>query len=296
MAKKFVRGVTGVDDIEKFDKSLTNVNDLISDGQDTYVHTKKGKNEFYYKVTDGVTSVKSTDNTITVEKSDDGTVSLKTNPQKVLQHDNLKVDYGISKTTSGNTTNLSLEYSLTPERFDLNNLENGNVRTWKALNAPKDNYWFFVSSFKSSLGTFQEATTIIDGDYKKYERFYNGTVWSQWSEQVTSKSSINDLLAQKQNKLTAGDGLEMVGDTITLKTFDGYSSNLNNLTYSCIAKPVDNTPNLPKGVAGNGILSSLRVGDVVIQKYHPFTGNQLYIRSCTGLPNSPKWRDWTLLS
>lgn len=29
MSKKFVRGVTGVDDIEKFDKSLTNVNDLI---------------------------------------------------------------------------------------------------------------------------------------------------------------------------------------------------------------------------------------------------------------------------
>jgi hypothetical protein len=82
MAKKFVRGVTGVDDIESFDKTLTNVNDLISDGQNTYVHTKKGKNEFYYKLTDGVTSVKSIDNTITVEKSDDGTVNVNTNPKK----------------------------------------------------------------------------------------------------------------------------------------------------------------------------------------------------------------------
>lgn len=195
MAKKFVRCVTGVDDIEKFDKSLTNVNDLISDGQNTYIHTKKGKNEFYYKVTDGVTSVKSTDSTITVEKSDNGTVNLKTNPQKVLD-----------------------------------------------------------------------------------------------------KSTVDNLLAQKQNKLTAGDGLAMVGDTITLKTFDGYRGNLNDLTYTCIAKPADNTPNLPSGVDGNGILSSLRVGDVVIQKYHPFTGNQLYIRSCTGLPGSPKWKDWKLLS
>ena len=48
MAKKIVRGVTGVDNIESFDKTLTNVNDLISDGKNTYVHTKKGKNEFYY--------------------------------------------------------------------------------------------------------------------------------------------------------------------------------------------------------------------------------------------------------
>ena len=89
MSKKLVRGMTGVDDIESFDKTLTNVNDLISDGQNTYVHTKKGKNEFYYKVTDGVTSVNSTDGTINVKKSDDGTVNLDTNPQKVLEHDNL---------------------------------------------------------------------------------------------------------------------------------------------------------------------------------------------------------------
>jgi hypothetical protein len=54
MAKKFVRGVTGVDNIDKFDKSLTNVNDIISDGQDTYVHTKKGKVESYFKLTDGL--------------------------------------------------------------------------------------------------------------------------------------------------------------------------------------------------------------------------------------------------
>lgn len=75
MAKKFVRGVTDVDDIEKFDKSLTNVNDLISDGQNTYVHTKKGKNESYYKLTDGVKELKSTDDTLTFSK-EDGTVSI----------------------------------------------------------------------------------------------------------------------------------------------------------------------------------------------------------------------------
>ena len=29
MAKKFVRGVTGIEDIESFEKTLTNVNDII---------------------------------------------------------------------------------------------------------------------------------------------------------------------------------------------------------------------------------------------------------------------------
>lgn len=101
MAKKFVRGVTGIEDIESYDKTLTNVNDILSDGQDTYVHTKKGKNEFYYKLTDGVTSVKSTDGTINVEKSDDGTVNLNTNPQKVLEHDNL----------TGNTNYVKIEHT-----------------------------------------------------------------------------------------------------------------------------------------------------------------------------------------
>lgn len=76
MAKKFVRGVTGIEDIESYDKTLTNVNDILSDGQDTYVHTKKGKNEIYYKLTDSVKQVLSTDNMLTISKDDAGNVSI----------------------------------------------------------------------------------------------------------------------------------------------------------------------------------------------------------------------------
>lgn len=145
MAKKFVRGVTDVDDIESFDKSLTNVNDLISDGQNTYVHTKKGKNESYYKLTDSLKSVISdnselitvtkddTTNTATIQPKHDaqkeqslestrGTVSIQkggngasettkvdTNPQKVLEHDNLTVSTGLTKEHSGNTTTINVD-------------------------------------------------------------------------------------------------------------------------------------------------------------------------------------------
>ena len=134
MAKKFVRGVTGIEDIESYDKTLTNVNDILSDGQDTYVHTKKGKNESYYKLTDGLKyvtsdnndlitvtkddttntvtlhpkhdtkkeqSIESTRETVTIQKGANGTsetTKVDTNAQKVLEHDNLKVGSYLTKT------------------------------------------------------------------------------------------------------------------------------------------------------------------------------------------------------
>lgn len=75
MAKKFVRGVTGIEYIESYDKTLTNVNDILSDGQNTYVHTKKGKTEIYYNLTDNVKQVESADELLSITKEDD-TISI----------------------------------------------------------------------------------------------------------------------------------------------------------------------------------------------------------------------------
>lgn len=211
MAKKFVRGVTGVDDIESFDKTLTNINDLISDGQNTYVHTKKGKNEFYYKVTDGVTSVKSTDSTITVEKSDDGTVNLNTNPQKILEHENLLTDYGISKTTSGNTTKLGLEYTKVQDGFNLNDFTNGTVRSNKFINAPQDNKWFFISSYSEGIYTIQKAVELQDDLNTSFIRLKKRGVWGNWREQIGDKSVIDGLLAKKYNTPISNASIGIVG-------------------------------------------------------------------------------------
>lgn len=210
MAKKFVRGVTGVDDIEKFDKTLTNVNDLISDGQNTYVHTKKGKNEFYYKVTDGVTSVNSSGGTISVNKSDDGTVNLDTNPKKVLENENLLTDYGISRTISGNTIKLGLEYTQVLDGFDLNNYLNGRVRCGNFLNAPQANTWFLVSSHSDGNYSIQHATEAFNKN-KKYIRLKINKVWGPWREQVGDKSVIDDMLAQKQNTITNNTSIGLNG-------------------------------------------------------------------------------------
>lgn len=239
MAKKFVRGVTGIEDIESYDKTLTNVNDILSDGQDTYVHTKKGKNESYYKLTDSLKSVVSdnsdlitvtkddTTNTATIHPKHDaqkeqsiestrGTVSIQkgsngtntttkvdTNPQKVLEHDNLLTDYGISKNTSGNTTKLGIEYTRVNDFFDLNNFSNGRVYGGKFVNSPKDNTWFFVTSYTTTGKTsYQEAVGMLDNNIK-YVRTGSSNVWSSWREQVGDKSVIDDLLAQKQDKLNS---------------------------------------------------------------------------------------------
>lgn len=211
MAKKFVRAVTGVDDIESFDKTLTNVNDILSDGENTYVHTKKGKVESYYNLTDNVKTIQSSGGTITVEKDENGTVNLKTNPQKVLEHVNLLTDYGISKTSSGNATKLAVEYSSVTDGFDLNNLVNGRVKSAKFLNAPIDNYWFFVSSFSSTNFIFQEAYTVHEFKFKLYKRYKDGGVWQPWREQVGDKSVIDGLLAQKQNTITNNTSVGIVG-------------------------------------------------------------------------------------
>lgn len=264
MAKKFVRGVTGIEDIESYDKTLTNVNDILSDGQDTYVHTKKGKTESYYKLTDSLKSITSdnsdlitvtkddTTNTTTIHPKHDtqkeqsiestrGTVSIKkggngtsettkldTNPQKVLEHDNLLTDYGISNVKSGNTTKLGIEYTKVNDGFDLNTLSNGQVRNGKFTNAPKDNTWFIVSSFTEGNYTIQQAMELTSLQNTRYIRVKTTLGWQPWREQVGDKSVIDGLLAQKQNTITNntsigvnGSGLQQLYSQRQLYTVTG---------------------------------------------------------------------------
>ena len=129
MAKKFVRGITDVKTINNQDFDTNNVNDLLSDGQYNYIHRKKGKSEEYHNLTDNIKTVssdntdlltvtnnnkttntatlhpkhdaqkeqllESTRNTITINHGENGTAektTVDTNPQKVLEHENLVSD------------------------------------------------------------------------------------------------------------------------------------------------------------------------------------------------------------
>ena len=129
MAKKIVRGITDVKTINNQDFDTNNVNDLLSDGQYNYIHRKKGKTEEYHNLTDNIKTIssdntdlltvtnnnkttntatlhpkhdaqkeqvlESTRNTITIHHGENGTAektTVDTNPQKVLEHENLISD------------------------------------------------------------------------------------------------------------------------------------------------------------------------------------------------------------
>ena len=129
MAKKIVRGITDVKTINNQDFDTNNVNDLLSDGQYNYIHRKKGKNEENHNLTDNIKTLfsdntellsvtnynkttntatlhpkhdkqkeqvlESTRDTITINHGTNGTAektTVDTNPQKVLEHENLISD------------------------------------------------------------------------------------------------------------------------------------------------------------------------------------------------------------
>ena len=260
MAKKIVRGITDVKTINNQDFDTNNVNDLLSDGQYNYIHRKKGKTEEYHNLTDNIKTLssdntelltvtnnnkttntatlhpkhdaqkeqllESTRDTITINHGTNGTAektTVDTNPQKVLEHSNLTVDYGISKATSGNTTTLGLEYTKVEDGFDLNNLVDGCIRGNNMVNAPYSNTSFFVEAFSQQDFAVQIAYHMGE-NIPKFHRFKASGVWSKWSQQVGDKSTLDSLLSQKQDTLVAGNGITIQGHTISATGGGGETS------------------------------------------------------------------------
>ena len=160
MAKKFVRGITDVKTITNQDFDTNNVNDLLSDGQYNYIHRKKGKTEEYHNLTDNIKTIssdntellsvtnynkttntatlhpkhdaqkdqllESTRNTITIHHGTNGTAektTVDTNPQKVLEHENLISNsqyVTIEHEEDSNTTEIKTD-KLDSKLIELNN-------------------------------------------------------------------------------------------------------------------------------------------------------------------------------
>lgn len=249
MAKKFVRGITDIKEINKQDFDTNNVNDLLSDGEHNYIHRKKKDNsEEYHNLTNNLKTItsdntdlisvtnynnltntatlhpkhdtrkeqtiESTRGTITIEHGENGTTAttkVDTDPLKVLEHNNLSVSYGLSKSTMDNVTTLGIDYYKVANGFDLDTLINGRVRGFALLNAPS-NEWYLVSGFSEGNNRYQEAINLTHINNKKYVRMRSAGVWTQWREQVGDKSVIDGLLSQKQNKLTDNASIGIYGD------------------------------------------------------------------------------------
>ena len=83
--------------------------------------------------------------------------------------------------------------------------------------------------------------------------------------------------------------------TIGLKTIDNYSGDLNELTDTCLVKPTNDANNLPFVGLGKGILTVVKIGDTVSQKYHDLN-NAVFTRVGTYLDGTWLWSEWTLVT
>ena len=180
MAKKIVRGITDVKTITNQDFDTNNVNDLLSDGQYNYIHRKKGKNEEYHNLTDNI---------------------------KTISSDNTEL---LSVTNYNKTTNTA---TLHPKH---------DAQKEQVLESTRNT----VTIHHGTNGTAEKTT--VDTNPKKvleHENLISDseyiTLEHQQGENATHiktaalKEKLDDLQQNKQDTLTAGDGITIQGNTIS---------------------------------------------------------------------------------
>ena len=218
MAKKIVRGITDVKTINNQDYDTNNVNDLLSDGQYNYIHRKKGKNEEYHNLTDNIKTIssdntellsvtnnnkttntatlhpkhdaqkeqviQSTRDTITIHHGENGTAektTVDTNPQKVLEHDNLISDseyITLNHQPSENTTHIqaaALEQELEELYQYILSGERSTIQFFSDTNF--DAYEHSVETSEGALLTlsfqcYNAAETVLTGELVRYLNTY----------------------------------------------------------------------------------------------------------------------------
>lgn len=249
MAKKFVRGVTGVDDIESFDKTLTNVNDLISDGQNTYVHTKKGKVESYYNLTDNVKTVSSSNTDLIEVTSNNNTASLNpkhdaqkeqvlestrgtvtighgkngtsetskvdTNPEKVLEHENLKTGDGLTVAKNRQTSTISLESTKKPDSTIASSLSTSIVYGTNFVECPEPNmvggYITLKIADNKKIQIYMRESIMTTGLAVMMYRYVTNYNPSPWREMAIDLQTLQSSLELKQNTITNNNSIGLSG-------------------------------------------------------------------------------------
>ena len=238
MAKKIVRGITDVKTITNQDFDTNNVNDLLSDGQYNYIHRKKGKTEEYHNLTDNIKTIssdntellsvtnynkttntatlhpkhdaqkeqllESTRNTISIHHGENGTAektTVDTNPEKVLEHENLVSDseyITLDHQTGENKTHIKTE-SLKQELQQLHQTKqdtlvagDGITIEGQTISAsggatssiqffPENNFKAYKHSIQTSDGAalttfsfecYNAAETVLTGELKLYLEDY----------------------------------------------------------------------------------------------------------------------------
>lgn len=180
MAKKLVRGITNVKTINNQDFDTNNVNDLLSDGQYNYIHRKKGKSEEYHNLTDNIKTISSS-NTDLMEV---------TNDNKINNTATLKPKHDIQKEqvleSTRNTITIAHGTNATPE-------------TTKVDTNPEK--------------VLEHDNLISDSEYVTVTHQQGKTTSHIQTSKL--KEELDDLYANKQDTLTAGNGITIEGNTIS---------------------------------------------------------------------------------
>ena len=251
MAKKFVRGITDVKTINNQDFDTNNVNDLLSDGQYNYIHRKKGKTEEYHNLTDNIKTLssdntellsvtnnnkttntatlhpkhdaqkeqvlESTRSTISIHHGTNGTAektTVDTNPQKVLEHENLKTGDGLTTTFNTDETTIRFKATKKPPETNLNTLREGIIRGngFSIDQVPNGNQAKSAAYVTIRIDENRKVQFHIresspgDGKIRLYYRFIIDDEVTEWREQVGDKSVIDAAInanTEKINQLTA---------------------------------------------------------------------------------------------
>lgn len=245
MAKKFVRGITDVKTINNQDFDTNNVNDLLSDGEHNYIHRKKGKTEEYHNLTDNLKTVTSdnTDlltvtndndatnsatlhpqhdtqkeqaleserNTITISHAENGTTEttkVDTNPEIVLEHENLLVGDNLAKSRDGNATTLKIADNFTQRVTSAeNNITN-------------------LQNNKQNKLTSNTSIGVLNDNSLKQLTYYNKTYavgasfLKTYTKSLGLASNVNANLIEYNFSLRVAQGLNQVIFNLNQSDFD----------------------------------------------------------------------------
>ena len=195
MAKKIVRGITDVKNINNQDFDTNNVNDLLSDGQYNYIHRKKGKNEEYHNLTDNI---------------------------KTISSDNTEL---LSVTNYNKTTNTAL---LSPKHDTQKEQVLESTRDTITINHGTNGTAEKTTVDTNPLKVLEHENLISDSEYITLQH-QTGNATSH-IKTTALKEELNNLHETKQDVLTAGTGITIQGNTIsatqniTFYTGEGFSA------------------------------------------------------------------------
>ena len=291
MAKKIVRGITDVKTINNQDFDTNNVNDLLSDGQYNYIHRKKGKTEEYHNLTDNIKTIssdntellsvtnynkttntatlhpkhdaqkeqvlESTRNTITIHHGTNGTdekTTVDTNPQKVLEHENLISDseyITLSHQTGENATHI--QTAALKEQLDT--IDNYLQQLFQAIAAGGGSATSTIKKYYTPGGQFEAYKHVVQSGGDTLTTFvfecFHGT-----AEHVITGELKEELDALHTAHLKTSNGaITFTYDGTTMKLINSKSTEDGNQQGTFTFHEYDGSGGGTGGGTGGGDIS-----------------------------------------